>query len=249
MSIRAFVERVSRGRKFLRKITVSGQQVEMYVSPDAQLKYLKRSGAWDQDLITLAEEFVSQDDDVWDIGANVGVFAFAAASRAKNGRVFAFEPDTFLVELIRQSRRRNGLTNVQVLPVAVSSSDGFAEFLIAARGRASNALKSAGGRSQMGGVRDSFTVPTFSGDSIQKSLESSPSFIKIDVEGAEMFVLEGLKSVLINCRPKVYVELGNKMLEPAIEFFEKIDYRIEDSAEKSVRLANHLFAPKRSARS
>jgi FkbM family methyltransferase len=243
MGFRTLVERAARGRKVLRHITVDGRKVELYVSPDSQLKYLKQSGVWDQDLIRLAEQHVQPGDDVWDIGANVGIFAFAAAARSKTGNVYAFEPDTFLVEVIRHSRLRNGLHNVQVLPVAVASEDGFSEFLVAERGRASNALKSSGGRNQMGGVRDSFMVPVFSGSSISASLNSRPSIIKIDVEGAELLVLKGLESVLKGSKPRVYIELGDDTLKEAEAFFAGCGYHTEAINRLDSTLGNYLFAP------
>ena len=43
---------------------------------------------------------------VWDIGANVGLFAFAAASLAgPGGQVVAMEPDAWLVQLLRRSAK------------------------------------------------------------------------------------------------------------------------------------------------
>ena len=243
MGIRKLAERLARGRRILRHIVVDGKRIELFVSPDAQLKYLKKSGAWDDDLVKLAHSHVAEGDDVWDIGSNVGVFAFAAAARSKTGKVYAVEPDTFLVECIRQSRARNGLRNVEVLPVAVSKSDGFAEFLVAERGRASNALAEAGGRSQMGGVRDSFIVPTVSGKSMAERLESRPSFIKIDVEGAELAVLEGISDVLKTAKPVVYVELSAESLPAATALFEDVGYRQETSPQTEHGLGNHLFVP------
>lgn len=243
MGIRSIVERLSRGRKHLRFVRVHGRKVELYVSADAQLKYLKRSGSWDEDLLQLAEYHVLEEADVWDIGANVGVFAFAAAIGAKNARVFAFEPDTFLADLMRQSRLRNGLENVQVLPVAVSSRDGFSKFLVARRGRASNALESAGGRSQMGGIRDHYVVPTFSGATLRASLDSRPGLIKIDVEGAELEVLEGLRPVILECRPKIYIEVGRSTSEATAKFFSELGYQAVELGERSQTTMNRFFVP------
>lgn len=206
--IRRAAELLSRGRVIRRRITVRGQVIPLYVSPDAQLKYLKPS--FDRDLIELAERYVERDHVVWDVGANVGTFALAAAHIAVAGTTVAIEPDPFLVELLRRSQ---GLAETErgalrVLGCAVSELNGVATLDIAGRGRACNALRIAGGRSQMGGVRHSLDVPTLTLDALGDFLPA-PNFIKIDVEGAELLVLRGAMRVLERYRPLVYLEVDS----------------------------------------
>jgi FkbM family methyltransferase len=57
---------------------------------------------------------------VVDIGANMGFFTCQAARASKTGRVIAVEPVSAYVEKLKDNVRRNGLRNVTVLPVAVS---------------------------------------------------------------------------------------------------------------------------------
>ena len=156
--LRKITERLSRGKVIKRKITVSGNTVSIFVSPDAQLKYLKLgSRAFDQDLIRIAEENLNENSNVWDVGANVGVFTFAASSVAHKGVVLAIEADIWLASIIRKTTNleEHLNKNIHVLPAAISNSNSVASFMVAKRGRASNALETAGGRSEMGGVRKS----------------------------------------------------------------------------------------------
>ncbi|GHA12901.1 hypothetical protein GCM10008090_23230 [Arenicella chitinivorans] len=151
--IRTIVERLSRQRIIKRNISVNGQPVPLFLSPDAQLKYLKLGkGAFDQDLINIAQTYVTTSSIVWDIGANVGVFTFSAASIATKGMVVAMEPDLWLTSLLRRTAAlpHHTNTNIAIVPAAASNSNAVAEFLVAARGRASNALREVGGRSTMG---------------------------------------------------------------------------------------------------
>ena len=123
---------------------------------------------WDLDavhkgLFDWAEEFVSEGQVVWDVGANLGLFTFAAAYRAgPSGFVVAVEPDTFLVDLLRRTATaQKGLgAQTVVLPVAASGSIGIQTLCIPVRCRASNYLETAGGRSQTGGVRETVSVMT-----------------------------------------------------------------------------------------
>lgn len=242
--VRSVVERWSRGKKFRRQLAVSGKNIPIYISPDAQLKYLRKSTHWDQDLIALAMSCVKPNDDVWDIGANIGVFSFAAAAMSKTGNIYAFEPDTFLVEVIKASKKLNGLENVHILPIGISDKDGFANFLIAKRGRASNSLETAGGRSQMGGVREKVLIPALTGESVHKQLGSTPQLIKIDVEGAELMVLEGLQQVLKTAKPILYIELGEDTKMPALKLLSELGYVSEESTNYQPGLQNFLLRSK-----
>jgi FkbM family methyltransferase len=105
---------------------------------------------------------------VWDIGANVGLFSFAAASQAgRDGRVLAIEPDVWLASLLqRSSALVHDRAPVDVLAVAVCDTNSLEEFVIARRARSANYLISAGqggGRplgKQTGGWRAKQLVPT-----------------------------------------------------------------------------------------
>ncbi|NNC72764.1 MAG: FkbM family methyltransferase, partial [Sphingomonadaceae bacterium] len=144
---RRIAELLGRGRVVKRHLRVSGRREPIYVSPDAQLKYaLPGQRGLDRDLIVVAEIFVSEGMAVWDVGANVGIFAIAAASRSGSGAVLAIEADPWLAELIDRTRRhpKHRERSIQVLCAAISDSDGVDEFVIAERGRASNALKGVG---------------------------------------------------------------------------------------------------------
>lgn len=249
--LRTIIERLARGKVLKRKITVSGKATPLYVSPDAQLKYLKLGNeAFDHDLIQIAEKFLREDSVVWDIGANVGVFTFSSAVVASKGTVVSVEADIWLASILRKSARLEQYrdSDIRVLPAAMSSVDGTAKFIIASRGRASNSLESAGGRSQMGGTREEQFVPSLRLDTLLNSMPQ-PDFIKIDVEGAELMVLQGGTKLINEIRPTFYVEVGNDVSSEVMELFSSSGY-IAKSPDGDV-LADHcapntFFIPKES---
>ena len=245
--IRRLAERLARGRILRRTIQVAGRRVPIHISPDAQLKYLKPGArAFDADLLVLAEQRLNADSVVWDVGANVGTFSVAAATVANRGKVFAIEADIWLAGLLRRTAAEPAFAGrIQVIPCAVAAAAGVARFVIAARGRASNALEISGGRSQMGGARDIVLVPTLSLDTLLESL-SPPSFVKIDVEGAELAVLEGAKRLLREVRPSVYIEVDEASGEAVFALFAQLGYAAHDPAtghEVSGCIENTLFVP------
>jgi FkbM family methyltransferase len=202
----------------------------LYVSGSAGLKYLFRPrNKIDPVLCGLAREFVQPGHVVWDVGANVGLFSFAAAHLAgQTGKVFAFEPDTWLVQLLRRSVliQSSKSTPVQIVPVAIANSCNLRTFNIAVRSRASNFLQGYG-HSQTGGVSEEQTVIAVSLDWLAERLPL-PDVIKIDVEGAELEVLQGGSGLLRNKGPIVLCEVGSQCSREVTEILKSNGYRIYD---------------------
>jgi FkbM family methyltransferase len=226
------LELVSRGRSIKRRLPSRFGGAPFYASADAQLKYLKPGeGAYDDELFKIIQEHIREDSIVWDIGANVGLFALCAAGVAKRGSVLAVEPDIWLAQLIGKSMRlkANGRLNLQVLPCAIADRNGVAKFMISSRGRASNALEAAGGRSQIGGIREVVRVPTLALDTLLDFF-GSPSFVKIDIEGAEAMALRGACRLLSESRPTIYIEVGAEASEEVSSIFHQAGYKLYDGA-------------------
>lgn len=230
--LRTILERISREKSIKRKLPSRFGKTSLYVSPDAQLKYIKPGeAAFDSELLAIIDEYIRDDSVIWDIGANVGVFAFGAASIAKNGFTLAVEADIWLAQLMRKSLhlKENAELNMQILPCAIADKNGVATFLISSRGRASNALETTGGRSQFGVIREKNTVPTLTMDTLL-DFSDAPTFIKIDVEGAEVIVLEGSEKVLQQVRPIIYIEVGSEANEKVTKIFQANDYVLFDGS-------------------
>lgn len=209
--LRTFAERLSRDRAFVRRLPAEFGRTPLFVSPDSQLKYLKPGPlGFDVALLRLARNHIRPDSVVWDVGANVGVFSFAAASLATQGHTIAFEPDPWLADLMGRSQRLtdNRALHLDVVCTAASEHDGISRFHVARRGRASSSLVAVGGRSEMGGTRHELVVPTLRLDTALRDLPT-PTFVKIDVEGAEALVLRGAHDLLEQVRPSLYIEVGD----------------------------------------
>lgn len=191
------------------------------------LKYLfKAARQWDPELLRIAGVLVRPGDHVWDVGANVGLFALAARHRTgPEGTVLMMEADHDAVSLLFATARQGG-NELTVLPIAVSQADGFIRFAIAKRARAANAIEGFGS-TQTGGVLETRILPSRSLDSLLDSFPA-PTVLKIDVEGAELAVLGGAIRVLSQCRPRVYCEVTGQTRGDATDLLQRLGYETFD---------------------
>lgn len=160
---------------------------------------------WKVDPVLLqAASLLSPSDVVWDIGANVGLFTFACAHRAKS--ILAVEPDPVLVRLLQKSR--GGAEQITILQAAVVNSNGQAILHIARRLRSANYLDTFG-NAMANGSRETVQVRTVTLDSL---LEATPlpTFVKIDIEGAEAKALYGATRLLSEIRPRFLIEVSGE---------------------------------------
>lgn len=242
--IRTLAERLSRGRSFRFRLPRVYGGCRFYVTPEAGLRYwipslgIRR----DESLLRNAAERIRPGSVVWDVGANMGLFSFAAAGLAgPTGRVYAIEPDAVMANLLRRSAPLNPqAAPVEVIPCAIAESLGLARFEIAKRSRASNAL--AGFQlSQGGGVRELETVVTLSLDWLAGQIPP-PDVLKIDVEGAELAVLRGARQLLQSRRPILLYELTRPNWDEESHLLGELGYTLFDS-EQAARERRPLTGP------
>ncbi|MEO6222979.1 MAG: FkbM family methyltransferase [Vicinamibacterales bacterium] len=229
--LRSILERAGRRTVFRRRLLPDHGGAPIYVSGSAGLKYLFRPmNRIDPSLGSLAREFVQSRSVVWDVGANVGLFAFSAAHHAgPDGRVVAFEADAWLVQLLRRSAaiQPASAARVEVIPVAVASACDVRTFHLSSRSRATNSL-SGYGSSDAGSVREEQTVPAISLDWFAER-RPVPDVIKIDVEGAEVEVLTGACHVLEVKRPVVLCEVASRNSAAVTALLRDRGYRLYDA--------------------
>ncbi len=229
--LRTFIERSTRRWCFRRRLPKSFGGAEIYVSPAAGLRYLFRSmGSVEPGLCALAKEFVHDGTVVWDVGANIGLFSFVAAScSGPRGRVISFEPDIWLVQLLRRSAalpHSSAAASVEVVPVAIAESVDLRTFHIASRSRSANFL-SGYGSTQTGGTAERQTVLSVSLDWLSERLPL-PDVIKIDVEGAELEVLRGALRLLDRKHPVILCEVTSQRSRDITALLKDKGYRIYD---------------------
>jgi len=146
--------------------------------------------------------------DIIDAGANIGIAQLVLKKMAsKNSKMICVEPDPGNVSLLI---RNQGL-NCEILVAALSDKVGKANFSFASTGITSHFSN---------GARQSVKVITI--DRLTKSNKLKPGLIKIDVEGADLKVLQGARKTLKKFKPIIIIEIHSIELELRIKLLLKL---------------------------
>jgi len=165
-------------------------------------------------------------DVFFDIGANVGFFAVIAAKLVgPKGKVYAFEPFAKSAEAIRGNAKRNGLDSVTVLQCAISSESRTGVLSLVGDSATFSLTSSDGAPAPETTTSVSIRVID---DLIKEKQVEPPNLVLIDVEGAELGVLQGMRKTIEDYAPVIICEvhgLGKQFIEQVANVLTPHGYR------------------------
>ena len=142
-----------------------------------------------------------------DIGANVGVYALAAASLRRDIPIYAFEPNPHAYARLRVNKMKNGFGNISEGYFAIGHKDKMVDFTWVAR---PNGHISSGGAVTLSEGRDDVERTYAHMVVFDKILGArdlgARGLIKIDVEGAEMSAFAGMQQSVAAHKPDIILE-------------------------------------------
>jgi FkbM family methyltransferase len=165
----------------------------------------------------LIAELLRPRDVVWDVGAHHGFVTLCAARHARE--VHAFEPSARNRAVLRRHVRWNAMSNVHVHPYALGDRDGTARF--GGNGTSKTFALHCG--EELVDVRRAATL-------VATRACAAPTFMKIDVEGAEAEVLSGVLEVLPSSARLLIAVHGPAADEHCTSLLERAGFEIIPSA-------------------
>jgi FkbM family methyltransferase len=187
--------------------------------------------------------------DILDIGANVGYTACVfAAARKPPAKIYAFEPDLASFATLGETIGRKNLGDAaEIFNMAVGSADGSLEFWHNEEHSADHRVVTEQFRSSRPANEKITTISVTSVDNFvaARNLQKI-CFIKIDVQGYELAVCEGMRRTLEKfpslCIAFEYAPDGMRELgfEPRalLEFFRSADFHLHILTRSAATLAS-----------
>jgi len=148
------------------------------------------NGIYEQYIIDLIIKELPQNGIYVDVGANIGALALIIAKLRPDVRVYAFEPAPIVFKYLELNKTNNKLDNLEVINKAIHiKDDDIVPFY---------SPLSMNGKGSFAPVftKEAILVKTISLDTFFITNKIQPSFIKIDVEGFELLILDSMESFL-----------------------------------------------------
>jgi len=177
---------------------------------------------------------------ILDIGSNVGNHAIYLAIHTGAKCIYPIEPNPVAINILKHNIDINNISqkvNLSFLGYGLSNkrSDG----LIQIHPKTMNNL---GATSISQCVDGSGEFKIVRGDDLFKDIDAI-DFVKIDVEGMELDVLDGMEGIWTRHRPVLYIEVRNPLLPRFNSWLSKLNYRIDRTHYRHKGLRNYLCFP------
>lgn len=214
--------------------------------------------------IKTALQYVSAEGGVYfDVGSNVGFYALNFAKKCgRNGKVYAFEPDSKTYQKLRKNIELNDFNGIiESFDMAISEKSGKKIFHVISQKSSAWGTTIPEAREK---AIESLSVKTVTLDEFvsEKGIKEI-DFMKVDIEGGEFELMEGgkdtfkrkaVKKLFIECSGPV-LDIRGKSLNDYLNLFEQVDYKpvgiYQDIIEKMRKgdadrkmVINLLFEPK-----
>jgi len=123
---------------------------------------------------------------------------FVEKTNGKYRKIYAYESDELSFEMAKRSVAKMNVRRVEIRNIGVYSKKGVMEF---------TSDDNVGNRAKKGGGK---IVPVDSLDNLLQGRPEPVTYIKIDIEGAEMEALRGAKRIITEDAPKLAISVYHK---------------------------------------
>jgi FkbM family methyltransferase len=133
-----------------------------------------------------------------DCGSNVGVSILYYARQFPNARIIAFEPDKNIFPVLKKNVEQIGNPNISLINKGVWNTEGKMVFLQ----EGADGGQVLDGNSNLAAAAKTMEIET---TVLKNYLEGEIDFLKIDIEGAEVVVIEDCRNLLKRAQ-QVFIE-------------------------------------------
>lgn len=210
---------------------------------DIIVQAMKKGNIFESEIVETAKSYIGKDTTVLDVGSNLGQMSLLFSDFVgKEGTVYSFEADDFIIELLKKNIEVNNRRNIIVIDKAVYDKCGSTMFYPVQDFKRFSSYGSYGLSPQ---ANEGRMVSTITIDSL--NIMTPISFMKVDVQGSDLFALKGAVETINRFRMPIIFEYEsqfqdefNTSWQDYIDFIDQINYKID----RVVNGINYLIVPK-----
>jgi FkbM family methyltransferase len=184
-------------------------------------------GNYENTELNWIEKNLSANDVFVDVGANIGIYTLTAAQKVSEGKVYSFEPFEQNHKSLLKNIGLNTFKNIKVEKLAVAESEKTISLFYDEKDKNLGMVSSYNESKQNETKLKAIALDEYA----SKNNILKISMIKMDIEGNELFALQGMKTVLKTHKPKLLIEVDSEILKRAgytssdiFSFLELMDY-------------------------
>ncbi len=204
----------------------AGELAGLHLLLDLQSEKEFWLGTYQPDLQTALRELVHPGMVTYHVGANIGYITLMFMRLVgKSGRVFAFEALPENVERLRRNIEINAgehfqgfISEVTIFSGAVLERSGSVRFLLGpstSMGKVEGSAEwhRADGNLRVENAQMIEVVGISLDDFVYRDGNPPPQVVKIDIEGAELLAIQGMKNIILRDKPYLIVEVTDSFLK------------------------------------
>ncbi len=215
------------------------------VKKDYVANDIKKGEIFDREIVEVSKLYIRRDTSIFDIGANYGqmtILLSKVLNENGNGKIFSFEAEPFVGEILKRNVLKNNCNNVELVLDAVHHTSGL-ELVFPEPDL--KKFQSYGSYGLSPNEKVGRKVKTIAIDDM--NIQEEISFIKVDIQGSDLFALQGAKKTILKNKPAIIFEYEEQFQEEFktsfqdyVEFVESINYKFV----KTYMSINFLAIPK-----
>lgn len=199
----------------------------------------------DPDVLQAFFSWLQPDSVFYDLGANVGYYAFLAEQRITSGMIYSFEPIPRNIEMFNKhialNKDKIKTERISLHPFAISDSE--KEVLFSNDDSAIEGNTYVKDTSRFRNAGNIMKIKSYSIDGLVEKGFKPPDVIKIDVEGAEYDVLKGAINTLRSRKPNILLATHDCHLpgvkDKCIELLQSLGYNLQHTGYFNKHVAGH----------
>lgn len=203
-----------------------------YKKGDGAINHLMKGYAYEPEVIDTIIKNIDQNSTIIDVGTNIGLITLAILHQYPSTHFHCFEPSAYSYQTFRQTISKNNLGgNIKLIKKGLYSKSGRISFHTHG---IPNALGDGIKDTKRAGISRKVTIEVTTLDNyVKKAKIRNIDLIKIDVEGAELFVLKGTSQTIKKFRPIIIFEAHPQNLkayglhiEDIFLYFQRMKYNV-----------------------